>query len=1031
MRRLAPFIPVLAFALSACGDGLPTDAGSTGRGPSALISDGAHPVDLDGDGAADHNPDFFFLPPLVGNPAGNPTFKDKAFNPNAAPVVRIVHMATSGPIEVARYTMTSGPGGEVVRLDASGEQYQVNWRTDLFDLVDGGRYRVYVDMSRRPALGFAEIIVYPTAKAAKPASSPETFSLVDGRTLPIKFRIEAGAGCAVAACSEHLVPPSGGTFVIEGTEDAGTAGAFFPDAWAPAGYEGTTFTLRIRRIPVGPDNRCTFYPALIVQYEGCYEYTLEPEIPDGVLFSKDVIVGVCFEIDPANPNYEHVELHRAETRESPPQRLDGRLVDFLDCENFQGTPIQVGAAPHPVMELAARGARRVLDGLDRVFGVRTAYAVDLGIGGPVRELSVIFPAVEVAVEELTGGGQTGTVGDALSGAFSFRLEPLHVHDHEGHSGPEGVVDVPFTFTVAGGTGAKLTPSPNPGGVVGAPSVPVKTNAGGVAAVSLVLGNAAGTYTVTASSPMLHESFTWSWTATATPRGLISGRVTNIGGAGIAGAQVLADVTHVDAEGGSVQRVTTTAGELGGYALEIPSIASARGIAFLVSADGYSAVSATRPLAGEGVSESFVLPPLIAGRWSGGSTPPAPNPAVSLTLDLIGDGPTFSGRSSLTVDGVASQLSIDGITRIDGTLTFTMSGGDVADYNVFARFSAETGQMTVLITGGGLTGYFINLARSQASPPNFTVEYDSARDRTLPGVVMPGNSMQLGPFRLRNDGGSNSGETVTVGFLISTDANIDPATDRYIGGYGLKALAPGELLTLPRVTMIVPPDMASGDYYVGAYVDWGRLVDESNEGDNAVSSPFHVGEVTGVGTASLDGLQPDSWNQAACWDFEVLRIVADPAIGTICIMNDATDLYAYVAYDPADLPGGFLNIRLDRDGDGVSSAGDDEGDFYFEFAALGTRTIDYHYFLSPTGSISGTPDDAAGGTNDVRGDESIIEGDRVMMWAKKLNSGDSRDMTLTPGQLVRLQVGVGVRTSGNLTTTSSPQIGNQWIQYRVH
>src|SRR5512146_750892 len=72
---LLPF--TVALLVAACQDrSLPVEPG----GISAVVSDGAH-----GGG----NPDFFFLPPLVGDPTSNSNFTAGQFNRRLRPVMAV------------------------------------------------------------------------------------------------------------------------------------------------------------------------------------------------------------------------------------------------------------------------------------------------------------------------------------------------------------------------------------------------------------------------------------------------------------------------------------------------------------------------------------------------------------------------------------------------------------------------------------------------------------------------------------------------------------------------------------------------------------------------------------------------------------------------------------------------------------------------------------------------------------------------------------------------------------------------------
>jgi len=146
----------------------------------AVISDELHSGGTEG---------FFFLPPLVANPGAA-----GAFASHLAPIVRIdsidAQFATTATI--ATYTTTTGPGSETVRVDPVGEHYIVNWHTDEFALDADVTYRIRVLVPSRE-LGFADVDVVESGRELRNVETGEYVALLNGRTLPIKFRIEREA----------------------------------------------------------------------------------------------------------------------------------------------------------------------------------------------------------------------------------------------------------------------------------------------------------------------------------------------------------------------------------------------------------------------------------------------------------------------------------------------------------------------------------------------------------------------------------------------------------------------------------------------------------------------------------------------------------------------------------------------------------------------------------------------------------------------------------------------------------------------
>ncbi|WP_420126466.1 beta strand repeat-containing protein [Longimicrobium sp.] len=171
----------LMLGIGACTGDAGSPLGPDGTQPLATISDAAH---------AGAVPGFYFLPPMVPNPSYSGTF-DSGLDPR----VEICELVgtTCGAV-IAQYTEASGTGGEMVQTGTSS--YQVNWHTNQFNLDPAKHYRisVYVGTFR---LGFADVDVVSSGNQLKNVDTDEYIALKDGRTLPIKFRIETGIAAQV------------------------------------------------------------------------------------------------------------------------------------------------------------------------------------------------------------------------------------------------------------------------------------------------------------------------------------------------------------------------------------------------------------------------------------------------------------------------------------------------------------------------------------------------------------------------------------------------------------------------------------------------------------------------------------------------------------------------------------------------------------------------------------------------------------------------------------------------------------------
>ncbi len=176
----------LLLAVAACtGDVTAPSARPGDTGPSRTISDAAH---------AGTVPGFYFLPPMVPSPSYSGTFAG-----GLQPTVEICEI--NGPIctTIATFNAT-----------AASQHYQVNWHTNQYNLDPAKTYRisVYVGAFR---LGFADVDVVSSGKELKNVDTQQFIPLQDGRTLPIKFRIETGIAGQVIVTPDSASIPVGGT----------------------------------------------------------------------------------------------------------------------------------------------------------------------------------------------------------------------------------------------------------------------------------------------------------------------------------------------------------------------------------------------------------------------------------------------------------------------------------------------------------------------------------------------------------------------------------------------------------------------------------------------------------------------------------------------------------------------------------------------------------------------------------------------------------------------------------------------------
>jgi len=326
------------------------------RPPSALLMDGAH------NGGNQH---FFFLPPLVPQPSFS-----GVFNPKLKPVVRICELDVSTTPAACSSAAPIDPGP--VTADLVGQLYKVNWDTRQPAINPDKFYRIEVfGSSNGTLLGFADVDPVNNASQLKNINTGQYIGLVDGRTLPIKFRIERGAfgtNC-VSDCAEGSVAATGGTVIT----NTGFAGALFPDGWIrpellkELGIDNVVVT--IERVNVADlDGLCI--PRGLPQAEGCYRFRTSPDVG---LFNTDVTVGICVEVPEGDIHHAGAQLFSLEEDGSGTVTpLPNAAAPFVTCEGFASAP---SGGP---LGLFARGLlRRVGSWL----APSSAYAAHVGAGG--------------------------------------------------------------------------------------------------------------------------------------------------------------------------------------------------------------------------------------------------------------------------------------------------------------------------------------------------------------------------------------------------------------------------------------------------------------------------------------------------------------------------------------------------------------------------------------------------------------------------------------------------------------------------
>ncbi len=391
------------------------------------------------------NAHFFFLPPLVGNPSFSGTF-----NPNIRPVVRICQLDVDPnnlPLGCDAVAAPINPGTPL--LDALGQQYQVDWDTGLLPIDLTKSYRIQVQVAPGGSvLGYADI----APVELKNVNTNQFIGLVDGRILPIKFRIEVGAFCKTTDCFEGTVGPAGGTFITS----SGLAGTLFP-----VGALTQDAFLVIDRIDQRP---CV--PTDLPQFPGCYRFTTDPPPSQ---FLLNVTVGMCVDA----PGLTHAQLDQLQIARfdpnQPVQLLPNVPAAFLTCD------------PHHLASRLPPGLRELARLLRALVLPAALHATHLGVGGSSGSYSIFTWGLPVELGINDGNLQTATAGAPVATPPSVVVTDTAT----GTALPVAGATVTFTVTSGGGT---IT---NP---------VVVTGADGIARVgSWTLGSPAGVNTLTATT----------------------------------------------------------------------------------------------------------------------------------------------------------------------------------------------------------------------------------------------------------------------------------------------------------------------------------------------------------------------------------------------------------------------------------------------------------------------------------------------------------------------------------------------------
>ena len=489
MPRLGPLFPLLLVAL-ACDDAGRGVAPVMGQVPAFGISDGAHA----GGGAA--NGDFFFLPPLVPDPSGALAYDQGAFDAGRAPRVVVCRLTSAEPRE-CETTVRVFAASEIA-VSGADEQYHVNWHTDEDGLATDQYYRIAIQEARHAhdgaerwhTLGYADVDPAETGKELRNVVTGEYIGLVDGRTLPIKFRIERSPRCEGRTdCGEAVVTDDGGR--VETT--TGYAVAEFPEGWLPEGHD--VVIVRISRVAIGDgegeSSSCHGWadpPLGYREYEGCYDFETYPEIGT---FAKPASVSTCLAAA-AGAGDPPVQLYASDPG-VPARRLPPTTI-AIECAGFDE---EEPATTIGFLDRLGRRSWRLAEQAGRALAPRPLYAVDMGRGGSIDDFSHVGWAqpATTTLADPEGDVLDGVVGSTVS--LGVRVVSSHTTTS---TGPLGLAGYSVSYAVTAPDGSTST-------------LAATTDGDGHASVALSLA-VAGSYAVVATAAQADGAATFSIAASS-------------------------------------------------------------------------------------------------------------------------------------------------------------------------------------------------------------------------------------------------------------------------------------------------------------------------------------------------------------------------------------------------------------------------------------------------------------------------------------------------------------------------------------
>jgi hypothetical protein len=500
-RRWLLLLTVCATA-AACNDSVAPRQFKT-PAPSNIIVDGAH------NGG---NDDVFFLPPLVADPSGAQGYGDP--------------FQSGLPVEIKLVCTAHITGSLCPDIDyppsvvksTSDEQYMVNWDTKLAGVDPGDTYRINVIVGTK-TIAWADVFLVPNGNPKNIATQGD-IPLADGRTMPIKVRIEKGWNCSDRTskkCSTQIVgnTPIGSPITVIAPQN--TAAGQFEGNWIPfctstpapgCVPQGTQVVVTVEdqsallnQVPAngGPAPTCSLLndgvpKTHMISDQHCVKFTTDPAFK----FASPVKVAVCVHSDELTQ-----QLIKYDVNETPrflqnvPFKVNG--VDFTAlCEQGE---TQIGSrSSSRVLNSALALLSKFGHAVEGLVVPKSAYAFHNGVGGFIGAgdgFSYVAPGRPLTLSSSSGDLQSGIVGTALASPVQVKVSTVHQQFDFESGFPNPLNNLPIQCSIDNGSGSF------PGNFDAGPpptQVTVFTDLNGIATCPSWILGAVGTNTLHVTAP---------------------------------------------------------------------------------------------------------------------------------------------------------------------------------------------------------------------------------------------------------------------------------------------------------------------------------------------------------------------------------------------------------------------------------------------------------------------------------------------------------------------------------------------------